>query len=451
MWKIVFIFIFVPTCLFSQQKSFLSLRYNEDYSYLKADTARNLYSKLKYYSLDSLHRFTNSIGAEIKTQVLNFTDEDWQDNGNHTEFYQRYLLHTDFRYKDKIRLFVQLSSTHANGRIGSNRSVDENKLAFSQLFVDYNIKINKSLLQIRVGRQEMPFGIQRLYSVREGLNNRLSFDAAKVFIKTKPYQINFFYGNTVLLNPDFFDDKTNYDQKIWGNYWSFNTIPIFQNLDIYYLGNYYRTKLYNSGSDDEMRHTIGLRITDKEEPLYYDFEAVYQFGKFGIKNINAYTASIDAGYWLKQHKLHPKIGFKTEIISGDKNNNDNELNTFNPLFPRGAYFGLAALIGPANLVDCHPYLSFEIGKQLELSIDYDFFWRYSTTDALYNSPMVIIASSKSDSKHIGNQLGFSIDYKPNKFMKLSPEFTWFHTGEYLNQVTQGKDILFAGATLQIKL
>ena len=90
-----------------------------------------------------------------------------------------------------------------------------------------------------------------------------------------------------------------------------------------------------------------------------------------LKNISGWTASLNASYKFNEIKLKPELGLKTEIISGDRKVGDDKLQTFNPLFPRGAYFGLAALIGPANLVDVHPSVSLNLSNKINLDIDYD--------------------------------------------------------------------------------
>jgi hypothetical protein len=446
MWKIVFIFICVPTCLFSQQKSFLSLRYNEDYSYLKKDTAKSFYRSLKYHALTK--DINHSIGGEVRFQTLNYTNENWEDNGNHTEFYRRLLLHSDLKIGNSIRIFSQIVSTDAYNRLAPNRTVDENQLDLSQLFID--LSLNKGLTKVRLGRQEMPLGVQRLYSTREGLNNRLSFDLARIIFKKGTYDITAFYGYPISINKRIFDDKTNFDNKMWGlNLQKMNAFKI-TNLELYYLGNEYLLKKYATVSGNETRHSVGLHLWDKEKTLKYDFESVYQFGTLANQNINAYTVSLDAYYELEKFKNKQRIGFKTEIISGDKNSMDNELNTFNALFPRGAYFGLAALIGPANLVDFHPYIEFELSRKTIFGIDYDIFWRHSSQDASYDVPMNIIAFNNSNEKHIGNQLSISLDYQPNKFLLISTGSSWFQSGSFIKSLTYGKDILLFDATVQIK-
>lgn len=225
---------------------------------------------------------------------------------------------------------------------------------------------------------------------------------------------------------------------------------LLNNIDLYYIGYSNREKGYASGSAEELRHSIGTRIWHQSRTWSYDFEALYQFGSFGDDQIHAYTASLDLNYTFNDVKLQPTAGFKTEIISGDQDNSDGELNTFNPLFPRGAYFGLAALIGPANLIDFHPTISIKPHALLEISADYDVFWRYSTNDGIYGPNVVLIYGSNSPASFIGHQVGLAAEYKPNPFMKLTPEVMWFVPGGYLKDVSPGKEVLFAAFTAQFK-
>ena len=209
--------------------------------------------------------------------------------------------------------------------------------------------------------------------------------------------------------------------------------------------------VFNDGAGREMRHSVGSRVWANKKNWQYDIEGLYQFGKFADKNISGWTASIHASYIFKEVVLKPELGLKTEIISGDKKVADNKLQTFNPLFPRGAYFGLAALIGPANLVDVHPSVTLNLSSKVSLYIDYDIFRRHSTGDGIYAVNMSLIyPDGDSDDKKIGNQLAANLAYQPNNFIYLGAEFTWFDAGPYLKSVGAGKDILFTAVTAQLK-
>lgn len=237
---------------------------------------------------------------------------------------------------------------------------------------------------------------------------------------------------------------------MWGSYFTASEVPLLKNIDLYYLGYQRENGFFDDGTGKETRHSIGTRLWGKHGGWRYDGEAVYQFGTVDGQDIRAWTASINTGFRFSSIWLHPEIGVKTEAISGDRRKNDGKLETFNPLFPRGAYFGLASVIGPANLLDVHPSLNLELGKNVEWVIDYDLFWRYSTEDGIYGpNAAMIYPDSSSDEKEIGQQLETEIVYQPNPYLYFRVEATWFQAGDYLKAVGPGKNIFFTGATVQL--
>ena len=178
---------------------------------------------------------------------------------------------------------------------------------------------------------------------------------------------------------------------------------------------------------------------------------MYQFGKFGEKNIRAWTLSFNTSYKFKNVKLKPEPGIKTEFISGDAHYGDHSLQSFSPLFPRGSYFGLASLIGPANLFDIHPSIALELKRTLLLNVDYDLFWRYSKNDGIYTPGVALIYSGKNNPyKFIGHQLAADMVYTPNHFLYFRGELTWFNAGDYLKAAGAGRNILFFSFTAQLK-
>jgi hypothetical protein len=199
-----------------------------------------------------------------------------------------------------------------------------------------------------------------------------------------------------------------------------------------------------------MRHSIGTRLWSSGRTWQHDFESVYQFGDFGGKQISAWTVSVYSAYKFASLKFEPTVGIKTELISGDKNYDDSKLQSFNPLFPRGAYFGLAALIGPTNLFDFHPSLSLVMTPLINWNIDYDMFWRYSKNDGIYAPNVSLTYSGRnSPEKFIGRQLATDIQITPNPHLIIGIEFTWFAPGQFLKDVSMGRDILFCGVTSQL--
>ena len=180
-------------------------------------------------------------------------------------------------------------------------------------------------------------------------------------------------------NEGIFDDKTDQKRRLWGVY-AVGPSPAGQvlNLDAYYLGFRRQDAKFDTGIiARELRHSLGIRLWGRAVDWDYNLEALYQLGKFGQSEIQAWTAASDIGYTLSRLPLTPRLGLKADIISGDRDRDDRTLGTFNALFPKGAYFGEIALIGPANLIDVHPSIDLRLTRDLTLSGNWDIFWRES--------------------------------------------------------------------------
>lgn len=451
-----FIIYFCQLSTFGQEDlRFKPLRYDENYAALKKDSAKGWYKRTKYTPVSTTGEAYLSFGGEIRYQYFYFKNEDWGDSPEDKDGYilTRYLAHADFHPMKYLRSFIQLQSSLANGKVSKPSGADENQLDLHQAFIDLLLPAGskQAPLTLRVGRQELSYGSQRLVAVRDGPNNRQSFDAAKFIYSHNRFKADVFFSHYVLSQQGIFDDGFNRKTKFWGVYTVFNKIPLLQNADFYYLGLSKTAATFDDGKGKEIRHSIGTRIWKKSGNWQYDFEGLYQFGKFAAKDISAWTISSNTSYSFGSWKYKPQIGLKTELISGDKHYDDNKLNSFNPLFPRGGYFGLAAIIGPSNLADIHPSVSVDLSKHIALNFDYDAFWRYSLYDGIYAPSTALIYSGKNNgSKFIGQQYATELNYTPNMFLYFRVEFTWFKPGAFLKTASHGKDMLFTGLTAQLK-
>lgn len=435
-----------------QYPDFQSLRYDEDYNVLKNDTVKDWYRALKFTPLNASGRVYLSFGGDLRYQYFYEKNGTWGDDPEDNDGYVlgRYLFHADFHAGKHFRTFLQIQGSMADGKVDPS-PVDQNPLEVHQAFADLSfLNSASSRLVLRLGRQEITYGSQRLVALRDGPNNRHSFDAAKLIASTSNYSAEFFYSHYVLSRPDIFDDDSNPDRQLWGSYLVLTKIPFIKNIDVYYLGYFRENAHFDDGTGQEKRHSVGTRLWGKYGNWRYDGETVYQFGSLNEKDIMAWTASLNTGYKFPTVILHPEIGIKGEVISGDKRHGDGQLETFNPLFPRGAYFGLASVIGPSNLIDIHPSLNLELSDKIDWMIDYDMFWRHSANDGIYEPNVSLIyPGNTTNSKKVGNQLESEVVFKPNQYLYFRIEATWFEAGDYLKASGTGKDIFFAGATMQL--
>lgn len=436
----------------AQQPVFKRLRFDDDFTYVKNDSALSLYDNIKQIPLGKDSTNYASVGGDVRLQYTITKNNKWGDEPDASQGYilSRYLLHTDIHF-GRARAFVQLQSSLASG-LSDPSPVDKNTADIHQAFIDVNVTlVNNFSILARAGRQELLYGSQRLIGVREGPNSRMAFDAVNVIITAKNIRSDVFYTHPVANIPGAFNDKFNENAKLWGSYTVINNIRFVQNIDLYYLGFWKRNSVFDDVKGRELRHSFGTRIWKSKGSLTYDFEAVYQFGNHAGKDVSAYTVSSNTTYTFQDIKYTPALGLKTEIISGDKQSGDNRLETFNALYPRGAYFGLVALIGPSNLYDIHPSLDMQLTPTLAFGADYDIFWRLSLHDGLYAPNMQLLYSgNNTQSSFIGTQLGSNFQYSPNPYLSFTLEGAWFNTGAFLKEAGTGKDYFYAAFTAQLQ-
>jgi len=433
--------------------AFKTLRYDEDYSALRSDSSRTAYQHLKYTPLSKNGNIYLSAGGEVRYQYFYVKNEDWGETPQDSDGYvlTRFLMHGDLHLGNHVRVFAQLQSSMSGGKQATS-PVDENVLDLHQGFVDFKGHFDSlSAWTLRVGRQELAYGSQRLVSVRELPNNRQAFDAAKFILHRPHWDADLFYGDYVLARKGIMDDRFGEQTKLWGAYFVMHQLPLLHHLDLYYFGLDKAKAVYDDGQGHEQRHSAGARVWNNASQWRYDLEGLYQWGGLGANNISAWTASANLGYRFSQWQHRPELGLKAELISGNRQYGDQRLETFNPLFPKGAYFGYAALIGPSNLFDIHPSIDIDLNKHFLFELDYDRFWRMSANDGIYGPNVQMIYSGKGiASRDIGQQYSVTLTYTANRYFLVWANFTWFDAGTYLKNAGKGKDIYMAWLTAQFK-
>ena len=432
------------------------LRYEEDYSYLRDPTRRtDLWDTVKYIPINEKGDWYLSTGGEVRERYEYFHNSLWGQGPQDSDGYllQRYMLHADLHLGTHVRLFGQLKSGLENGRTGGPRPTDEDKLDLHQAFLDGALGIYDDVsLTMRAGRQEIAYGSSRLVSVREGPNVRQSFDGLRMILNAGLWRVDGFFTRPVETNPGYFDDGSDRKRALWGGYAAgpFSILPR-GNIDLYYLGIRRKEAEFDQGTANELRHSVGTRLWGRIQAWDYNFEFVYQWGKFGEGRIQTWTIASDTGYTLHSALFSPRIGLKANIASGDRDPNEQDLQTFNALFPRGAYFSEASLIGPANFMDLHPSLDLHLTERVTLTTDWDFFWRQSVRDGIYGNAVNLVRSGQgSRARYIGSQPQAQAEWRANRHLTFTAVYAHFFAGPFLKETQPGKDVDYFTAWVTYK-
>jgi len=408
------------------------------------NTPQNFYHKIKTIPLGE--NTTLSLGGSYRFQSEAFINEqfDKHKDQNKSWFLHRGMLHAHLKLGSKIEFFGELNSSLVSSK-ETITPVDKDKLNINQLFARYQFHDNFNIL---IGRQNMRLGTGRLIDVREGPNVRLSFDMAQLQFTNQNTQISGLYASPVQQQFGVFDnDAFKTDETISALYWTQNWTEK-TNTDVYVLYKEEADKTWNEVTAIDNRTSIGLRHFGAWQGLNYNNEFVYQLGKFGGETISAWTASL-----IIEKEFNAAtpftLGVKTEVISGDKDSDDTTLNSFDALYPRGAYFGRVARFGPSNLIDVHPYFKSKIGK-INIELDYVAFWRFSAEDGVYNPALMMDYPPENEQRFIGNQIGAIAGFQLNNFMSFELESNLIFPGAFLKERHQGDTLYHFVFTTEFK-
>ena len=459
------------------------LRYEEDDTYLRDPARRtDFLDALKFIPLDADGRVYLTLGGDMRQRFEHYSGfgvSNGSVDGRADSYYlARYLLHADLHVGDAFRVFLQLNGNTELGRRGGPRpGIDRDDFDVHQAFFDVRLPLGKlgaagaedKVLLIRLGRQELAYGDDRLIDIREGPNVRQSFDAARVSLQNPDFKVDALFARAVATNKGVFDDGYDLQQaEVWGLY-STLVLPFLRRahsadlpaLDLYYLGYDRQNGPFDQsatrGSSDpkpghETRHSLGGRLHGTVFPLgdgaltgefHYDVEGIYQFGRFGDAGISAYEASFDLGYYFQQLPLGPNISLRVDLASGDANPRDRTLETFNPLFPKGIYFSEPSFLGPENLIAVHPVVDWHLHKVVGLMATVIGYWRQDTGDGVYNfsgapalpgSPVPARPAGgevPGGSRYVGAEADAWLEWGINRHLTFDLSYSHFFAGTYV--------------------
>jgi uncharacterized protein with WD repeat len=137
---------------------------------------------------------------------------------------------------------------------------------------------------------------------------------------------------------------------------------------------------------------------------------------------------------LPRLPARPRVGLRADVASGDHDPNNDNLRTFNPLFPIGNYFGVLSDTGPGavNFYDLHPNVHTYFPHNVSVDTDWVIWWRQSLNDGIYNVPgNVLVPSSSSQARFAGHRPGIEVRWQRNSHFYIPEDYGVFFSGSFL--------------------
>lgn len=426
--------------------AFKPVRADEDYAYLRTVPDRAGFDPLRYIPLGDEAYL--GLGGEARWRV---------DAGSAPRFglgretadtfaLGRLLVSGDLHLGPAIRAYGELGLHRDLGKRAAPSPTDRDGLDAQVLFVDLTPAPG---WRLRLGRQELQLNpTQRFVAVREGPNIRQSFDGVRVTRTVGNLKLDAFHLQPVVLSPGVFDDKRSRSQRFYGLYVTTRLSPQ-AGLDTYLLGLERDGARFGSITGDERRVSLGARLAGSVGPVDYEAEGVAQGGRFAGRRIRAFAASAGGGYTLER-PWKPRLGLRLDLGSGDSDPTDQRLETFNPMFPKGAYFNETGLTSWGNLIALRASLGVTPARALSLEASYTAHRCRTRADAIYLQPLTpLVPRCGGPSKDLGGAAQLDGTWQVSRNLKLQGQLVHHTAGEAL-RVRGGKAVTFATLVAQVR-
>src|SRR4029077_15743961 len=130
----------------------------------------------------------------------------------------------------------------------------------------------------------------------------------------------------------------------------------------------------------------------------------------------------------------PRIAGSLQVSSGDSSPHGSRLETFNPMFPAGYYYGwpLNEQIGPKNAIVLQPELDLHPTATLGIYLKALFVWREDSAYGLYNTPgFLILPVSVNSQRYVGASPQGVITQQLGRHLTVSLNYYHFYRGGFL--------------------
>jgi hypothetical protein len=267
-------------------------------------------------------------------------------------------------------------------------------------------------VSLKIGRQELVYGDQRLLGNFRWNNNARTFDAAKLRYQNALLGVDVFTGRLVYNNQGHFNRSYSAD-TLSGLYFNFPSALTNEVVEAYV---YDRTVSRSIGKIDwsgvaapfrspapQDLYTWGLRIRSKPlvyGPFDYGIELMHQTGNrttagpttapaavAALPRLtqDAWAAVLQSGYTWTEHPWQPRFAVLYSYATGDKNSADGESQTFQNLFATThLHYGYMDLNSLQNLSDLRFAFTAKPRANISLALESHFQKLDRTTDYWYN-------------------------------------------------------------------
>ena len=380
-----------------------------------------------------------TLGADVRFKYEHFFNKDF-DRSNSGYLLERELLDADV-HEDRLRAFVQLEHATATDEHAPVDATWRDDFATTSAYFEYGIGGTTGAatppVAVRIGRQLLAYGSERMIDDRSGLNTEMPFDGVRARLESGSWRTDLFAARPVNTGSFGFDDLRDRTKTLVGIY-ATDRIGS-QTVDLYTFEDQRRSQFYYRGVGPERRFTIGARYATSSAAFDSDTELDEQIGSFGRATIDAYAIETNLGYDCGRNRNRFRLGVGGGIASGDHDPKSSHFTLFRAPYPTGLTFGIIEANGNENTSGFTPNVSYTYAKKVTLAVKDYFFYRQSAADGVYSAPgYPLRAPEGATAAPLGNLGYVSIVDALDRHVSVYGAYARYLIGSFFDEAPQSK-------------
>jgi hypothetical protein len=301
--------------------------------------------------------------------------------------------------------------------------------------------MEKGFFALRVGRQEINLGDERLVGSSNWTNNARSFDAARLRLHHSKYRLDVFAASVVVVKVGQVGAVTP-GNNIYGLYGGLDRVIPNATIEPY---------LFWRSQSDVKAQLGGIGTYDMKVPgirwvgtlpAHFDYNTDLAFERGGLlrDSISAWAGHWALGYKVPVVPLSPRIGAEFNYASGSASAKLGDRNTFDQLYATAHdKYGLGDQVGWKNIEHLRVGPEVNIRPRWSLSARYSDYWLANAHDALYNTSNAVVAQMANGTagRWVGQEIDLVSAIKVSKITTIGGGVSHIFPGTFLRLSTPG--------------
>lgn len=358
-----------------------------------------------------------TIGAEVRNRYETLDNYDFNDAvlDENSRIFLRTRVRMKFDATPDITAFVEVQDSRRWGDETSTASDD----AGVDLHQGYG-EVRNILgfpVDIRVGRQELSYGSERLIGAFGWSNTGRSFDADKITVHLNSFDVELF--GAIVSD----EARSDNDHTLWGIVGKYTGSKTLKFQPYLFFDRDGRDSYVDEGGNAGKlkEYTAGAWLFwDVNDRFRIDLEGAKQFGDRGNDDISAWAGHLGARYTFPSSTWKWEISGEGNIASGDVNPTDRTLETFdlNNNYPTNHNkYGYADLFAWKNMEDYRAGIAFHPFARTRVSVDYHYLRLNELNDAWYRANGMVlnglVGGTFTGNRKMGDEVDLLIKHKYN--------------------------------------